>query len=89
MTKPSLREQQRRTQVQRADLRSRQRSFNRFVASNEDNIPFVSQSCSWDCGLACVEMALHARGINKVGIPYILSLISGNVYTRDIVQNFH
>lgn len=37
-----------------------------FIQQHKSAVPYVSQSFSWDCGLACTEMALRARGVKKV-----------------------
>lgn len=37
-----------------------------FMKQHKSVVPYVGQSYSWDCGLACAEMALRARGVKKV-----------------------
>lgn len=37
-------------------------------------LPYVRQSFSWDCGLACVEMALSSRGLRNVRFPWHITL---------------
>lgn len=49
--------------VRRSQRKSVTTVFREFLALHSDDIPFVRQSYSWDCGLACVEMALRARGL--------------------------
>jgi Guanylylate cyclase len=44
--------------------RSRNAVLHDFVVRHEDDVPYVRQSFSWDCGLACAEMALRARGVS-------------------------
>lgn len=39
-----------------------------FIQTHSDSVPYVGQSFSWDCGLACVEMALRARGVSNVSL---------------------
>lgn len=49
--------------VRRSQRRIVLNAFRDFLSLHGDDIPYVRQSYSWDCGLACVEMALRARGI--------------------------
>jgi hypothetical protein len=44
--------------------RSRNVALHDFVVRHKDDVPYVRQSFSWDCGLACAEMALRARGVS-------------------------
>eukprot|EP00171_Calliarthron_tuberculosum_P018999 IDg18999t1 len=41
-------------------------SFERFLAQHSDDVPHVIQSKAWDCGVACVQMAMHAQGMKNV-----------------------
>lgn len=43
-------------------------SMHQFILLHQATVPYVSQSYSWDCGLACTEMALRARGVKHVSI---------------------
>jgi Guanylylate cyclase len=38
-------------------------ALNEFVARHASDVTYVRQRFQWDCGLACAEMALRARGI--------------------------
>lgn len=41
-------------------------SFLDFFAKHADDVPHVAQSKVWDCGIACTEMVLRARGAKDV-----------------------
>lgn len=43
--------------------RSRMAALNAFVARHASDLTYVRQQYQWDCGLACAEMALRARGV--------------------------
>lgn len=40
-------------------------ALNEFVARHASEVTYVRQRYQWDCGLACAEMALRARGVVK------------------------
>ncbi|CDF40806.1 unnamed protein product [Chondrus crispus] len=42
-----------------------------FIHTHQGTVPHVPQSYSWDCGLACVEMALRARGAKQVSVFFM------------------
>jgi Guanylylate cyclase len=44
--------------------RGRDVSLDAFVMRHKNDVPYVRQSFAWDCGLACAEMALRARGVS-------------------------
>jgi len=47
--------------------------------------PHVQQRFSWDCGLACAEMALKARGIHDVALPDLRQVCTTvSVWTIDL-----
>lgn len=48
------------------EARSADSAVRDFILLHRNTVPYVSQSYSWDCGLACAEMALRARGFEKV-----------------------
>ncbi|PXF48641.1 Protein GUCD1 [Gracilariopsis chorda] len=37
-----------------------------FIALQKDLVPYIHQVSNWDCGLACILMALRARGNKQV-----------------------
>lgn len=41
-------------------------SIREFIQLHRATVPYIGQSYSWDCGLACTEMALRARGVKQV-----------------------
>lgn len=41
-------------------------SFKHFYAKHANDVPHIAQSKVWDCGVACVQMAMQARGIRDV-----------------------
>lgn len=44
-------------------------ALHQFIQQHNASVPYVSQSYSWDCGLACVQMALRAKG-NEENVTY-------------------
>lgn len=42
---------------------SKQDSMREFIQLHRTTVPYVNQSYTWDCGLACAEMALRAKGV--------------------------
>lgn len=59
------------------EARSKDDSMKEFIQLHRPRVPYISQSYSWDCGLACVEMALRARGVKQVSDEDLSSDLSG------------
>lgn len=69
--------------------RSRAQPLLAFVERFGDVVPYVHQSFSWDCGLACVEMALRSRGISA-GVDELHKLCAtDSVWSIDISYLLH
>lgn len=48
------------------DYDSGSSSLTLFIEQHKHDVRYISQSYAWDCGLACTEMALKARGLKQV-----------------------
>jgi Guanylylate cyclase len=69
------------------DTRNRRlATLNDFVSRHAEDVTYVRQRFQWDCGLACAEMALHARGVRDGATIDDLRLLcnTDSVWTIDL-----
>jgi hypothetical protein len=69
--------------------RGRDALLDAFVMRHKNDVPYVRQSFAWDCGLACAEMALRARGVS-VTVSDLRKLCETNsIWSIDISYLLH
>ena len=61
------------------NITEERRALDEFIDNHTETVPYITQSYSWDCGLACAEMALRARGVHNVSELFVSSMVKGKM----------
>lgn len=70
--------------------RPREDSMREFMQLHRNTVPYVVQSYSWDCGVACAEMALRARGAKQISCQDLIAMLnSKSVWSIDLAYLLH